>query len=168
MDVRPLPLSVNGKRWVVGDIVKVFDTQCWRVAKVAKVLNNSSRFVIKFFGSIQLKEFHASSLRIRQAWHDNMWIVIRKVAKNFTPKTPYRAGGLRFRTSLHFSIAMQSKVRYKEGEYNNGEAHNITKLLPVRAKSKGYAHKYEEYNMGKPLYILEAVMERELFLRIRR
>ncbi|XP_017628576.1 uncharacterized protein LOC108471473 [Gossypium arboreum] len=131
MDVRPLPLSVNGKRWVVGDIVKVFDTQCWRVAKVAKVLNNSSRFVIKFFGSIQLKEFHASSLRIRQAWHDNMWIVIRKVAKNFTPKTPYRAGGLRFRTSLHFSIAMQSKVRYKEGEYNNGEAHNITKLLPI-------------------------------------
>ncbi|KAG4174519.1 hypothetical protein ERO13_A11G126101v2, partial [Gossypium hirsutum] len=121
MDVRPLPLSVNGKRWVVGDIVKVFDTQCWRVAKVAKVLNNSSRFVIKFFGSIQLKEFHAS--------------IIRKVAENFTPKTPYRAGGLRFRTSLHFSITMQSKVRYKEGEYNNGEAHNITKLLPVRAKS---------------------------------
>ncbi|MBA0802618.1 hypothetical protein Gohar_012897 [Gossypium harknessii] len=151
MDVRPLPPSVNGKRWAVGDIAEVFDTQCWRVAKVAKVLNNSSRFVIKFFGSIQLREFHASSLRIRQAWHDNKWIVIGKVAENFTPKTPYRAGGLRFRTSLHFSTTMQSKARYKEGEHNNGEAHNITKWLSMRAKSKGSAHQYEEYNMD-PLF----------------
>lgn len=79
MDVRPLPPSVNGKRWAVGDIAEVFDIRCWRVAKVVRVLNDSSRFVIKFFGSIQLKEFHASSLRTRQAWHDNKWIVMGKV-----------------------------------------------------------------------------------------
>lgn len=84
-DVRPLPPppppSVNGKSWAIGDIAEVFDIRCWRVGKVAKVLKNNNRFVIKFFGSIQLKEFHASSLRIRQAWHGigNKWIVIGKV-----------------------------------------------------------------------------------------
>ena len=78
-DVRPLPPSVKGKSWAVGDIVEVFDIQCWRVGKVAKLFKNNNRFVIKFFGSIQLKEFHASSLRIRQAWHGNKWMVIGKV-----------------------------------------------------------------------------------------
>ena len=78
-DVRPLPPSVNGKSWAIGDIAEVFDIQCWRVGKVAKVLKNNNRFVIKFFGSIQLKEFHASSLRIRQAWHGKKWMVIGKV-----------------------------------------------------------------------------------------
>lgn len=78
-DVRPLPPSVNDKIWAVGDVVEVFDTRCWRVGKVVMVLKNDNRFVIKFFGSIQLKEFNGSSLRIRQAWHDNNWMVIGKV-----------------------------------------------------------------------------------------
>ncbi|KAK8711611.1 hypothetical protein V6N13_146887 [Hibiscus sabdariffa] len=152
-DVRPLPPSVNGKSWAVGDIAEVFDIQCWRVAKVAKVLKNSNRFVIKFFGSIQLKEFHASSLRIRQAWHGNKWIVMGKVAENkdlaynFTPKVPFEAGGLNFRTSLHFSKTKQSIARDR-GRKHKGEAHNIADMLPIRAKSKGYNRQYGECNMG--------------------
>ncbi|KAE8692063.1 hypothetical protein F3Y22_tig00110860pilonHSYRG00021 [Hibiscus syriacus] len=134
-DVRPLPPSVNGKSWAVGDITEVFDIQCWRVAKVAKVLNNGNRFVLKFFGSIQLKEFHASSLRIRQAWHGNKWIVTGKVAENknlvdsITPKIPFLA------SSLHFGETMRFRARDRGGEHK-GETHNIATCLPILAKSK--------------------------------
>ncbi|KAK8693934.1 hypothetical protein V6N13_071501 [Hibiscus sabdariffa] len=145
-DVRPLPPSVNGKSWAVGDIAEVFDIQCWRVAKVAKVLKNGNWFVIKFFGSIQLKEFHASNLRIRQAWHGNRWIVTGKVAENknlansFTPEIPFRAG------RLHFGETMRSRARNREGQHKD-EAHKIVTCLPIGAKSKGYVREYGECNM---------------------
>ncbi|XP_039003705.1 uncharacterized protein LOC120130557 [Hibiscus syriacus] len=119
-DVRPLPPSVNRKSWVVGDVAEVFDIQCWKVGKVAKVLKDNHRFVVKLFGSIQLKEFDASSLRIRQAWDGKKWMVIGKVAhgkdstKNCTPKFPYPSGGLLFRTSLHLTEAPQYREKDRE------------------------------------------------------
>ncbi|KAK4849265.1 hypothetical protein QYF36_023009 [Acer negundo] len=86
-DVRPQPLHQLGKKWRVGDIAEVFDAHCWRVGRVAKALQKNW-FVIRLFGSIQLKEFHESNLRIRQAWHNNKWSIIGKVAgdKQFTQK----------------------------------------------------------------------------------
>ncbi|KAK0583547.1 hypothetical protein LWI29_038080 [Acer saccharum] len=80
-DVRPQPLHQPGKKWRVGDIAEVFDAHCWRVGRVAKALQKNW-FVIRLFGSIQLKEFHESNLRIRQAWHNNKWSIIRKVARD--------------------------------------------------------------------------------------
>ncbi|XVF71895.1 hypothetical protein PTKIN_Ptkin12aG0077000 [Pterospermum kingtungense] len=152
-DVRPLPPSVNGKKsWAIGDIAEVLDIHCWRVGKVAKVLKNNNRFVIKFFGSIQLKEFHASSLRIRQAWHGNKWMVIGKVAEgknlanNFSPKIPNRAGILLFRTPLHTSKTFQYREKDGEGQQKGG-SDNGTVRLSVRALSKGYAHQSEKCNM---------------------
>ncbi|KAH7577604.1 hypothetical protein ACOSP7_001439 [Xanthoceras sorbifolium] len=82
-DVRPQPLHQPGKKWRVGDIAEVFDAHCWRVGKVAKALQKNW-FVIQLFGSIQLKEFHKSKLRIRQAWHNNKWAVTRD--QQFTQK----------------------------------------------------------------------------------
>ncbi|XP_039048440.1 uncharacterized protein LOC120189168 isoform X2 [Hibiscus syriacus] len=144
MDVRPLPPYVNGKNWAVGDVAEVFDVQCWRIGKVAKVLKNHDSFVIKLFGSIQLKEFHASSLRVRQAWHGNKWMVVGKVAgskdlnNNFTPKIPYRAGCLCFKTPLQ----------------NKDGADKATMCLSMRAIHKVYAHQSEEFNIEKthPLF----------------
>ncbi|KAE8660677.1 hypothetical protein F3Y22_tig00116951pilonHSYRG00639 [Hibiscus syriacus] len=139
MDVRPLPPYVNGKNWAVGDVAEVFDVQCWRIGKVAKVLKNHDSFVIKLFGSIQLKEFHASSLRVRQAWHGNKWMVVGKVAgskdlnNNFTPKIPYRAGCLCFKTPLQ----------------NKDGADKATMCLSMRAIHKVYAHQSEEFNIEK-------------------
>ncbi|XP_022758308.1 uncharacterized protein LOC111305234 [Durio zibethinus] len=155
-DVRPLPPSVNGKSWAVGDMAEVFDIQCWKVGKVAKVSKNNDRFVIKFFGSIQLKEFHASCLRIRQAWHGNKWMMIGKVAKgkdlanNFTPKIPYHAGGLLLKTSLHRSKTLLSGRKYRVGQHDGG-ADNVTKCLCMRAISRGHAHQSEDCNMD-PLF----------------
>lgn len=78
-NMRPQPPHhQERKRWVAGDIAEVFDTYCWRVGKVAKVLRNG-RLVIKLFGFIQLKEFQVSSLRLHQVWHENKWSVIVKV-----------------------------------------------------------------------------------------
>ncbi|KAK8630673.1 hypothetical protein V6N13_079455 [Hibiscus sabdariffa] len=139
-DVRPLPPYVNnGKNWAVGDVAEVFDVRCWRIGKVAKVLKNNDSFVIKLFGSIQVKEFHASSLRVRQAWHGNKWIVVGEVARskdsanNSTPKIPFRAGCLRFKTPLE----------------HKGGAEKVPMCLSMRAIRKVYAHRSEECNIEK-------------------
>ncbi|KAE8730665.1 guanine nucleotide-binding protein subunit gamma 1-like [Hibiscus syriacus] len=144
-DVRPLPPSVNGKSWVVGDVAEVFNIRSWKVGKIAKVLKNNDRFVIKLFGSIQLKEFHASSLRIRQAWDGKKWMVIGKVAQckdltnNFAPKFRNRASGLLFRSSLHLSETPQFTDKDREGMHKGG-ADDAT----MRAISKGCDHQSEE------------------------
>ncbi|KAF9682941.1 hypothetical protein SADUNF_Sadunf05G0160600 [Salix dunnii] len=80
-DVRPQPPRKKRSRWMAGDVAEIFDFQCWREGKIAKVLNNNL-FVVRLFGSIQLKEFHESSIRVQQAWHNNNWSVIGKVAQN--------------------------------------------------------------------------------------
>lgn len=74
----PPPPPQMGKRWKVGDIAEVFDNQCWRIGKIAKVLQKNW-FVIRLFGSIRLKEFHETNIRIRKSWHNNKWSVIGKV-----------------------------------------------------------------------------------------
>ncbi|KAK9945212.1 hypothetical protein M0R45_010737 [Rubus argutus] len=80
-DIRPRPPhEKKGEGWIVGDTVEVFDMKCWKVGKVAKVSKNN-RYVIRILGSIQLKEFDESKLRIRQIWHQNKWSVIEKVQK---------------------------------------------------------------------------------------
>ncbi|OMO78370.1 hypothetical protein CCACVL1_14447 [Corchorus capsularis] len=151
-DVRPVPPTAHGKSWAVGDIAEVFDIRCWRVGKIAKVLKNNNRFVIKFFGSIQLKEFDASSLRVRQVWHGNQWVVIGKVApgkdfaNNLKPKIPDRASGLLFRTSSNMSRNIQFGEKDREGQYKVG-ANNGTMCLSIRAITRGYAHESEECNM---------------------
>ncbi|XP_017624744.1 uncharacterized protein LOC108468364 [Gossypium arboreum] len=148
-DVRPLPPSVNWKSWAVGDVAEVFDNRCWRVGKITKVLKNNDRFLIKFFGSIQLMEFHGSSLRIRQAWDGKKWVVRGKVAQcegltnNFTPKFPNRAGGLLFRTSCYLTKTPQFREKDREGMHK-GRADNATFRMSLRAANKGYDHHSEE------------------------
>ncbi|KAK6937586.1 Agenet-like domain [Dillenia turbinata] len=98
--VRPRPKHGKKKTWMVGDIAEVFDNHCWRIGKVAKVLKNDS-FVIRLFGSIQLKEFHKSSLRIQQTWHNNKWLIVGKdgynvqICSNHNSRCSQRLKGLR-------------------------------------------------------------------------
>lgn len=99
-DVRPRPLHVKKQTWAVGDMVEVFDAKCWRVGKVGKVLQKTNRVVIRFFGSIQLKEFDISCLRIRQVWCDNEWKMIGKVIQeNF--RGAHIGGSRKKRRSSH-------------------------------------------------------------------
>ncbi|XP_020269686.1 uncharacterized protein LOC109844925 [Asparagus officinalis] len=78
-DIRPCPLLVNeGESWAVGDIAEAFDLCCWRVGKIAKIFRDNC-CVVRLFGSIQLKKFHVSDLRVRQAWRNNRWISLGKV-----------------------------------------------------------------------------------------
>uniref|UniRef100_A0A1D1XKH0 Protein EMSY n=1 Tax=Anthurium amnicola TaxID=1678845 RepID=A0A1D1XKH0_9ARAE len=78
-DIRPCPpFLVSERGWTLGDMVEVFDLESWKAGKVAKVLRNN-RLVIRIFGSIQLREFHNSSIRVLQAWQHNKWVRIEKV-----------------------------------------------------------------------------------------
>lgn len=82
-DVRPLPPPDGSrKRWALGETAEVFDLHSWRLGKVAKVLKNNC-VVVRLFGSIQLREFHVSQLRVRQAWRDDRWVAIDKVDESF-------------------------------------------------------------------------------------
>lgn len=80
-NVRPYPPPLTeGQKWMVGDIVEVFDLCCWRLGKVGKVLKHG-RLVVRLSGSIQLKEFQGSELRLRQAWRNDKWVKIEKVGE---------------------------------------------------------------------------------------
>ncbi|XP_073004968.1 uncharacterized protein [Typha latifolia] len=88
-DVRPHPPPDNKKRWILGEVAEVFDLHSWRIGKIAKILKNSY-FVVRLFGSIQLREFHISRLRVRQAWHNNRWVAIEKVSEQKKPEIEER------------------------------------------------------------------------------
>ncbi|KAI3967398.1 hypothetical protein MKW92_005186 [Papaver armeniacum] len=77
-DVRPIPPTTKRDgEWVIGDVFEVFDLSCWKVGKIAKVMNGN-RVVIRLVGSIQLKEFHDSNLRVRQTWQNGEWVAAVK------------------------------------------------------------------------------------------
>ncbi|XP_010274252.1 PREDICTED: uncharacterized protein LOC104609591 [Nelumbo nucifera] len=77
--VRPQPPSMKGgEQWAVGDTVEVLDVHSWKPGKIAKVMNNN-RFVIRMFGSIQLREFDRNTLRVWQVWRNNKWALSGKV-----------------------------------------------------------------------------------------
>ncbi|GLU03588.1 hypothetical protein SLE2022_207780 [Rubroshorea leprosula] len=119
--LRPLPPDAKGQTWTVGDMVEVFDARCWRVGKVAKVLQENNRVVIRFLGSIKLKEFDVSNLRIRQVWCDNEWKMIRKViqekqfSNSFRPNNSHFARGLLSRTPSEIRCR-DFDIREEDGE----------------------------------------------------
>ncbi|GLU07616.1 hypothetical protein SLE2022_245680 [Rubroshorea leprosula] len=149
-DVRPPPSNVTGQTWTVGDVAEVFDAQCWRVGKVAKVLQKKNGVVMRFFGSIQLKEFDVSNLRIRQVWCDNEWKMIGKVIqekqfpKNYRPNNSDFAQGLPSRTPSELrcrDLDMKEKI----GEWHlKHQTDHTRSCLPLRTVRKSYAPRYEE------------------------
>lgn len=139
-DVRPQPPHKKRKRWIVGDVAEIFDFQCWREGKIAKVLKNNL-FVVRLFGSIQLKEFHESNIRIQQAWRSNNWSVIGKVAhnkeytKNCTENKPKHSGSLMRRAPV-LVVRKDPCLREKDGQKHLKDGHNNIK--------KGLDHQHLE------------------------
>ncbi|KAK9282481.1 hypothetical protein L1049_005399 [Liquidambar formosana] len=145
-DVRPRPPNDKGKRWMVGDIAEVFDIHSWRVGKVAEVLKNN-HFVIRLFGSIQVKEFHESNVRTRQIWHGNKWSIIGKVgrnkqiannlAQNNSELTPNLACG-----ALQQVIRDETCVKEKNGlEHHEKDGRDHFKMVsPVRTIKRNHAY----------------------------
>lgn len=144
-DVRPRPPIEKGEGWKVGDIAEVFDIQCWRVAKIVKVLKNV-HFVVRLFGSIQLREFHKSNLRIRQAWHNNKWSLVGKFTENkqtgnnHTQDYSEQPGSLicrappqAIRQGIHLRVANAKK------HLKDKHSHNEM-CLPVRTSKRSHIH----------------------------
>ncbi|XP_031287151.1 uncharacterized protein LOC116145857 [Pistacia vera] len=144
-DVRPQPPHETGKRWMVSDIAEVFDSQCWRVGKVAKVLRKNW-FVIRLFGSIQLKEFHECNMRIQQSWHNNKWSVIGKVArdKQFTAHNHSKHSSDLFFSVPLKQIVKESRSRGKDrnGCYEKKHDHS-NKYCQMRTINRSFAYHCE-------------------------
>ncbi|KAM3736645.1 hypothetical protein ACB098_10G179400 [Castanea mollissima] len=154
-DVRPRPPIEKGEGWKVGDIAEVFDIQCWRVAKIVKVLKNV-HFVVRLFGSIQLREFHKSNLRIRQAWHNNKWSVVgeftenKQTGNNHTQDYSEQPGSLICRTppqairqGIHFRVADAKK--HLKDKHNHNEM-----CLPARTSKRSHNHRSEPPSSKDP------------------
>ncbi|XP_021635377.2 uncharacterized protein LOC110631741 isoform X1 [Hevea brasiliensis] len=152
-DVRPQPPLKRGKRWMVGDVADVFDTQCWRVGKVAKSLKNNL-FVIKLFGSIKLKEFHESNLRIRQVWHNNNWSVIGKLSlqvaqnkestKNFMQNKSKLSGSLVCSSPLDELIVKDSSLGKRNEQRGLKDGHNNAKKChPARMVNRSNMYRLD-------------------------
>uniref|UniRef100_A0A2N9FX14 ENT domain-containing protein n=1 Tax=Fagus sylvatica TaxID=28930 RepID=A0A2N9FX14_FAGSY len=141
-DVRPRPSNEKGERWMIGDIAEVFDVQCWRVAKILKVLKNV-HFVVKLFGSIQLREFHKSNLRIRQAWHNNKWSVVGKfheIKQTANKDYSEQPQSLMCRAppqGIHQGI----HLKVEDGKKHLKDRHNHNEMcLPVRTTKRSHTH----------------------------
>ncbi|XP_050365967.1 uncharacterized protein LOC126784544 isoform X2 [Argentina anserina] len=114
-NIRPQPPQAKkGEGGIVGDMVEVFDTKCWKVVKVAK----NNRVNIRFLGSIQSKEFDECNLRIRQAWDQNKWSMTEKVQKK--NKIRYRSSDSKgqLEASCEEPYSKESKISCKRRKSN--------------------------------------------------
>lgn len=132
--IRPFPPLVSGKkRWVVGDIVEVFDLHSWRAGKVVKVLRNNY-FVIRLYGSIQHKEFQISSLRVRQAWHNNHWVMIGQLSEE--KQLDYGNTNSSSRYKIHMGYGAQGGSHEEACSRERNEWVPVGKFFPARTVKK--------------------------------
>lgn len=81
--VRPSPPFVDvSETWVSGDIVEVYDGFCWKIATISKLLRRKC-FLVRLVGSLQEFKVNKVYLRARLFWHNDEWVVIGKVSRNF-------------------------------------------------------------------------------------
>lgn len=78
--VRPCPPRGNDLViWAVGDIVEVLDSGYWKTAEIQQVMDGGY-YHIHLIGSIDEFRVEKSSIRARQEWLDNGWVLIEKVS----------------------------------------------------------------------------------------
>lgn len=77
--VRSCPRPATGSRnFVVGDIVEVLDDGYWRVARIDEVMEDDYCY-IRVIGSLDEFRVKNSSIRARQEWKNNKWVLMDKV-----------------------------------------------------------------------------------------
>ncbi|WCJ21611.1 Plant Tudor-like RNA-binding protein [Euphorbia peplus] len=112
------------KKWRVGDVAQVFHNKCWRVGKIVKVLKKNN-CVVRLFGSIQLREFHESSLRI---WQN---------------EAQY-SGNLVYSSKLEANRKHSCSRKRDMQKYVNGGHGNVNKCLPARTKNRSNTCKLQK------------------------
>ncbi|XP_052199234.1 uncharacterized protein LOC127806170 isoform X2 [Diospyros lotus] len=76
--IRPCPPPVELlEDWVPGDILEVYHNFSWKMGIVSKLLGRKY-FLVRLIGSSHEFKISKLYLRVRQCWHGNKWIVIRK------------------------------------------------------------------------------------------
>lgn len=76
--IRPSPPTDDPVRWSLGSILEAFDSYSWKVAEVVRVLKKN-QYLVRLLGSSLELSAHASVLRMRKLWLDDIWIVTQKV-----------------------------------------------------------------------------------------
>lgn len=76
--VRPCPRpSKSTNILLVGDVVEVLDDGYWRISVIDEVLEDDC-FYIRVIGSLDEFKVNRSSIRARQEWKQNKWVLIDK------------------------------------------------------------------------------------------
>ncbi|KAH9617038.1 hypothetical protein KSS87_012175 [Heliosperma pusillum] len=77
-DIRPsAPLLDGCVAWTVGDVVEVLDDGYWKVSMIEEVMGEDN-YQIRVIGSIDEFRVSKSSIRMRQEWKENKWMLMDK------------------------------------------------------------------------------------------
>ncbi|KAG6478348.1 uncharacterized protein LOC122021262 [Zingiber officinale] len=130
----PVALSSCKDRWIARDIVEVFDAFSWRVGKIVKILKGD-RVVIKLFGSIQLRQYSVSDLRVPQVWQKNQLNLAdtanrkKEVACDYTPFEFHSARKQDFGTNRGIVKQDTSCLRVKHKRVGGNSIRNLKRNL---------------------------------------
>ncbi|XP_074286415.1 uncharacterized protein LOC141611715 [Silene latifolia] len=77
-DIRPsAPLLDGCVAWGVGDVVEVLDDGYWKVSMIEEAMGEDN-YQIHVIGSIDEFRVNKSSIRVRQEWKENKWMLMDK------------------------------------------------------------------------------------------
>ncbi|KAL9167917.1 hypothetical protein ABFS82_05G128000 [Erythranthe guttata] len=102
---------IAGKSYIAGDIVEVFYQNTWRIAVILNILvlrkknKFQNQYLVRLLGACsQDLVIDRSNIRMRQACHDDKWMLMKKSYKEsdvmpIQPSTSNRCGKTRFQVS---------------------------------------------------------------------
>ncbi|CAN8315086.1 unnamed protein product [Cochlearia groenlandica] len=84
--IRPFPPRIQVDRCVAGETVEVLVDIFWKAATVLEELSGGY-YVVRLLGDETELKVHKFSLRARQSWIDDRWVVIEKVSCSLKSST---------------------------------------------------------------------------------
>ncbi|EFJ20807.1 hypothetical protein SELMODRAFT_417830 [Selaginella moellendorffii] len=72
--VRPVPPAAPAAKFDEGDAIEAYDRDGWWVGTVTRVVEPDNKYVVYFRESVEEMEYPAALLRLRQDWHNGIWI----------------------------------------------------------------------------------------------
>ncbi|KAL7150716.1 hypothetical protein ABFS83_05G132100 [Erythranthe nasuta] len=126
---------IAGKSYIAGDVVEVFYQNTWNIAVILNILvlrkNNKfqNQYLVRLLGACsQDLVVDRSNIRMRQACHDDKWMLMKKSYKECDvmpnqPSTSNRCGKTKFQVS---QFKVMGRNQAKKDCRNIQEAHMIS------------------------------------------
>ncbi|KAG2311328.1 hypothetical protein Bca4012_025754 [Brassica carinata] len=138
---QPPPLHVLHS-WAPGDVLEVFQSCCWKMAIVSKVLENDC-VLVRLIGSSMKVKATKSDIRVRQSWQHNEWIMVGQGSSRLSAQTSI--GKLRSKVNLkgHY-ISSESKDKVNESDVLGPNKRTYSLVTPHNQSTQVEAKEEED------------------------